>query len=241
MTTKPYKLLRDKISLKARAASSKKAKNILTEMNYREQIFKTKFKNASKYLGVDPDQIISLKLRDMVSSYSEYHEMLQTLEHEVGIKSSSIDDDFQGRGHLVTQDNQKIIIVEHETGLEILYITGSISSLITLIPLVMQAWGAIRGHLGRRHNHHIQSVEIRRIDANGGLHEDRTQSDNPTSALLTAARFLESDLQSLRREAQAYKKRLVAVENELKRTKGIKAKKGTSNKKGPKAPKRNKK
>ena len=117
--------------------------------NYREEAFKIKFTNAGRHLGVTPDQVISLKLRDMVSSYNDYHEMLQTLEHETGVQSLPIKDDLQGRGHLVGQGDQKIIVVEHETGLEILYVAGSIASLIALIPLVLQAWGSVRGAQSR--------------------------------------------------------------------------------------------
>ncbi len=54
--------------------------------------------NASKHLGAAPDQIISLKLRDMVASYSEYHDMLRILDQEAGIQSSPIQDDLQGKG-----------------------------------------------------------------------------------------------------------------------------------------------
>ncbi len=65
-------------------------------MNYREKAFRDKFASASKHLGVPADQIISLKLRDVVSSYSEYHEMLRVLEHEAGVHWSEIDGDLQG-------------------------------------------------------------------------------------------------------------------------------------------------
>jgi hypothetical protein len=67
--------------------------------HYRENAFRTKFVNASKHLGAAPDQIISLKIRDMVASYSEYHDMLRILDHEAGIKWSPVKDDLQGKGH----------------------------------------------------------------------------------------------------------------------------------------------
>ena len=117
--------------------------------DYRQKTFKAKFTSASKHLGVDPDQVISLKLRDMVASYSEYQELLHVLEQEVGIHWSEVDGNLQGKGYLVDHDDQKVIVVEHETGLELLYIAGSIASLIGLIPLVIQAWGSVRGYLDR--------------------------------------------------------------------------------------------
>ena len=38
-----------------------------------------------------------------------------------------------GDAYVISQDQQKLVIVEHETGLEILYIAGSIASLIGLV------------------------------------------------------------------------------------------------------------
>lgn len=205
-------------------------------MNYREKAFRTKFMNAGRHLGVAPDRVISLKLRDMVSSYNDYHEMLLLLEHETGIQSIPIKDDLQGRGYLVGQGDQKIIVVEHETGLEILYVTGSIASLIGLIPLVLQAWGAIRGHLDRSHANHIRGIEIRRIDAAGNLREDH-QHDLPISSsfplnilnstIFSAARVLENDLKSLTDEVRSHSERLDTLEKGLNVTRGVKSKKQT--------------
>ena len=193
--------------------------------DFRQKAFDAKFASASELLGVDPDQVISLKLRDTVASYSEYHELLTVLEHEVGIRSSDVDGDLQGRGHLVDHDGQRIIVVEHETGLEILYIAGSVASIVGLIPLVLQAWGSLRGYLDRRHSHHFRSVEIRRLDAKGRLCEDQSHglagpSTFPLSVLNTAlsstARVLDADLHALRAEVKSLGKRLAAIEKEMK-------------------------
>jgi hypothetical protein len=215
--------------------------------NYREEAFKIKFMNAGRHLGVTPDQVISLKLRDIVSSYNDYHEMLQTLEHETGIQSLPIKDDLQGRGHLVGQRDQKIIVVEHETGLEILYVAGSIASLIGLIPLVLQSWGSVRGFLDRRHANHIRSIEIRRVDAAGNLREEH-QHDLPISStspinilnstLFSAARVLENDLKSLMDEVRSHNERIAALEKGLSVYKVVKTKKKTNKKSSNKALKR---
>lgn len=202
--------------------------------DHRNAAFKTKFTNASKYLGVAPDQVISLKFRDMVSSYSQYHEMLRLLEHEAMIPSFPVQDDFQGQGHIVGQGDQKIIVVEHETGLEILYIAGSVASIIGIIPLVLRCWGAVRGYLDRRHANHTRSIEIRRIDIAGNLREEHSNgfsvtpffsSDGLTAALFSAAQTLESDLKALRLEVQSNKERLAAIEKSLKKSKASTAKK----------------
>lgn len=193
--------------------------------DYRQKAFKAKFASASRYLGVDPGQVISLKLRDVVPSYSEYHELLRVLEQEVGIHYSEVQGDLQGRGYLVDHDGQKLIIVEHETGLELLYIGGSIASLIGLVPLVLQAWGSVRGHLDRHHGRHFSNVEIRRLDAKGKLCEDHSHgltgpSVFPLSilntALSSAARVLDAEVHALRQEVKRLSKRLSGIEKEVK-------------------------
>jgi hypothetical protein len=189
--------------------------------DYRQQAFKTKFQSAAAHLGVTPYQIVSLKLRDVVSSYSDYHDMLDGLEREVGVQSTPIKDDLQGKGYLVGKDKQKVIVVEHETGLEILYIAGSVASLIGLVPLVLQSWHAIRGFMGRRHHSHISGVEIRRLDSQGKLQEEHDHSFPlsfssplalPHSALLSASRVLEKEFESLRKQVESHSARIAALE-----------------------------
>jgi hypothetical protein len=203
--------------------------------------------NASKHLGVAPDQIISLKLRDMVTSYSEYHNMLRILDHEAGIQSSPIQDDLQGKGHLVSQGDQRIIVVEHETGLEILFVASSIASLIGLVPLVLQAWSSIRGHFTRRHANHIRDVEIRRIDSAGNLQEEHPHNltsssifplSTLNSVILSVANVLEDDLKSLRQEVRSQNERLTAIEKALKPPNKVTTKKRTDKKSSNKKLKR---
>ena len=218
-----------------------------TRTDYRQNAFRIKFMNASKHLGVAPDQIISLKLRDMVTSYSEYHNMLRILDHEAGIQSSPIQDDLQGKGHLVSQGDQRIIVVEHETGLEILFVASSIASLIGLVPLVLQAWSSIRGHFTRRHANHIRDVEIRRIDSAGNLQEEHPHNltsssifplSTLNSVILSVANVLEDDLKSLRQEVRSQNERLTAIEKALKPPNKVTTKKRTDKKSSNKKLKR---
>lgn len=135
-------------------------------------------------------------------------------------------------------------MVEHETGLEILYIAGSIASLIGLIPVVFQAWGIIIGCFDRHHANHIQRVEIRRIDTAGNFLEG-TQHGLPvssafpinvlSSALFGAARVLENDLQTLRDKVQSHSQRLAGIEKGLKAAKGVTTQKQTNKKSSNKA------
>jgi hypothetical protein len=144
-------------------------------MDYREKTFKEKFDCAATHLGVKPEQIISLKMRDTVTSYSDYRDLIESLKREAGFQCTEINNGLQGKGYLLTNNKNKIIIVEHETGMEILYYTisiaGSIASLICIVPIVLQTWQNIRGHFSRR-NDLDQDIEIRRLDNNGHLREE---------------------------------------------------------------------
>ena len=171
-----------------------------------------------------PAQVISLKLRESVSSYSEYQHLLQTFEHELGISWQKVDGNLQGTGYLVGDTKVRVIVVEHETGLEILYIAGSIASLIGLIPLVLQYWSRIRGHHGPPHPRDFRSVEIRRLDNNGHLHDDRSLGlaapwSAPLSfintALTSAAEVIDSEIKALRDDVRTLTDRVAELEKKI--------------------------
>jgi hypothetical protein len=191
-------------------------------MDYREQAFRTKFANSAKHLGVSQEEVISLKIRETVSSYGEYQSLIAALEIEAGLQCSKVPDDLQGHGYLLTDGKTKAIIVEHETGLEILYIAGSIASLIGLIPVVLSFWSGLRGRAGQSHHHGGQGVEIRRIDRTGHLVEDMAHGLLPTpamthlslvsSALASAAEVLDADMKDLRAQVKTLTARVEAME-----------------------------
>lgn len=193
-------------------------------MNYREKAFQCKFSDAAKEFGVAPEQIVSLKARENVGAYHEYKGLLDTLQREAGLDHSPVSGNFQGHGHLVGNAKTKVIVVEHETGLEILYIAGSVASIIGLVPLVLRCWKAIRGHF-RGHRHpDFHMLEIRRLDNNGQLIEKRnhgmglpwTESfDVVNPALLSAAENIDGELQRLKATVEALVARVDAVEKGL--------------------------
>jgi hypothetical protein len=128
---------------------------------------------------------------------------------------------LQGQGHLISHGKTKLIIVEHETGLEILYVAGSIASLVGLIPLVLQCWGGIRGYLSRPHHRDFQRVEIRRLDGKGHLVEASDHGlaaplSAPLSvintAITSAAEALDEEIHHLRKEVQMLTVRVAALE-----------------------------
>jgi hypothetical protein len=192
-------------------------------MNHREQAFRNKFADAATHLGAAPEQLASLKIRENVGGYEEYHELLHALEHHAGIRSRSVQGDFQGNGYLVEQSKTKVVIVEHETGLEVLYIAGSIASLLSLIPLILRCWSVVRGD-GRHRPPDFRQVEMRRLGDNGRLVEDRkTGLDVPWAAplsimntvLISAAETIDGEIQGLRLAVQKAAKRIDTLEKTI--------------------------
>ena len=192
-------------------------------MDHRTESFKTKFSEAGQLLGVTPKDVVSLKLRENVSSYDEYRNFFRALEHEAGFQCSPVDGDLQGKAYLLSDGSSRVIIVEHETGLEILYIAGSIASLIGILPLIVQSWRAFRGHHAGRRDFDDRGVEIRRIDEKGHLAEEhiheRTMFDiRPFTAntflATSAAKTIESELQQIKEQIKALSGRVDALEGQ---------------------------
>lgn len=184
-------------------------------MDYREKAFKEKFNNASLYLGVAPIQIISLKFRETVHSYSEYHNLLDILQREANISHKKLKDNFQGTGYLISDSNSKVILVEHETGLEILYIAGSVASLVGLVHLISQCWIRMRNHFDFHPDRDFRDLEIRKIDEKGKIKEDRVRRHGtlgmsfvPSSLIISATQNLENEIKSLKQEIKILSKRI---------------------------------
>ncbi|MGA3333582.1 MAG: hypothetical protein ABSC62_05390 [Terracidiphilus sp.] len=202
-------------------------------MDYREEAFRRKFNNAAHHLNVSADQIVSLKFRENVGSYGDYRDLLDTLEHEAGIHYSEVDGDLQGRGYIVGLEKAKLLLVEHETGLEVLYIAGSIASLFGLIPLVLQGWAAIRGRFPGRHAQMDGPVEIRRIDNAGRLQEEHLRSQQLSASLLhigtfaptvsMAAALMEEETRNLSRQIEKLSSRIEALEKKAQRGQAVTA------------------
>ncbi len=202
-------------------------------VDYREKAFKEKFADAAAQLGVSSEQIVSLKVRENVGAYHEYQELLGVLGREARIDHAPVPGNFQGKGHLVGDTKTKIIIVEHETGLEILYVAGSIASIVGLVPLVLQCWRAVRGHLrGSRHHDFPATVETRRLDSGGHLVEERNHGmglpwsdsfDIVNRALLSAAEDIDGEMQHLKSAVADLVERVDAIEKRCAKKKPRKA------------------
>ena len=64
-------------------------------MDYRTKNFQDKFASASTVLGVPPTEIMSVKLRDMVKSDSEYSAFFHELEHRYRFRVTPVQGEFQ--------------------------------------------------------------------------------------------------------------------------------------------------
>lgn len=112
--------------------------------DWRLKSFLAKFQAAAVELGAaSPRDVESLKFRDSSSS-QDYRALLAEISP---LKVDEIQGNYQGKAWKLTDaDDNSVIIVEHETGLEILYIAGAVASIVSLVPLVVNLWNRMRDH-----------------------------------------------------------------------------------------------
>jgi hypothetical protein len=154
-------------------------------MDNRELSFQKKFESAAQILGSDKSEIVSIKLREHIARHTEYMHLLQILELLANISQKPVKKDLQGDGYVIENNGNKIIIVEHETGPEILYIAGSIASLVGLIPLIIQIWRGIKKEIDYPHHSGYEGMEIRKLNKNGKLNESHDINLSMSSGIPT--------------------------------------------------------
>ncbi len=140
-----------------------------------------RFRAAKSHLGSKNIQnLFSLKYRHHYVNGPEYSQFIDDhLRRTLGFDVARVDGEFGGQAWLVTDKAQnKAILVEHETGLEILGAIGSVASLITLLPLISSGWTNLRHRFFRPHFDHpdVEGIEVRRLDQNEVLIEQRVPS-----------------------------------------------------------------
>jgi len=189
-------------------------------MENRQNSFISKFTDAQKYLGGNSiHDLVSIKYRDNVGR-SSYQELIKRfLMAEMDLEVEEVMGDFSGRAWLVQDnDHNKALLVEHETGLEILYLAGSIASLISLIPPIISGWRFVRSRFSGNPSPREIGIEIRVINNNDHLLERR---------IIRVEDYILSESMS---EIAALKKRVEQLEYELRKGKENRTKK-RSNKK----------
>jgi hypothetical protein len=169
--------------------------------NWREKDFITKFEAAAVEFNVSSHRNIeSLKFRDI--RFYDYKELINDLRPLKVIKISGT---YQGNAWKLTDaDHNSIIIVEHETGLEILYVVGAVASIVSMVPLIINTWGRKRDHLPPfRGRFGTAAAERRRFDRNNKLVEELAP---PVEVIV---------LQHLLRQNDALSERISSLEDEI--------------------------
>jgi hypothetical protein len=110
----------------------------------------------------------------------EYSQFIDDhLRRTLGLNVARVDGDFGGQAWLVTDKAQnRAVLVEHETGLEILGAIASVATLIQLLPLISSGWTNLRHRFFRPHFDHPdgEGIEVRRFDQNEVLIEQQAPS-----------------------------------------------------------------
>lgn len=150
-------------------------------MDYRTDQFMRRFRNARSFLDTQTIQeLVSFKYREHCVSNADYSHFIDGyLKTCPGVEVEPLGNDFGEQAWLVKyRERRCVILVQHETGLEILGAAGSIASLIGLIPLVALGWTRIRQRFfhPRFDAPDNDGVEIRSFDKNNHLVEQRAPS-----------------------------------------------------------------
>lgn len=150
-------------------------------MDYRTEQFMRRFRNAQSHLDTQTIQeLISFKYREHCASNADYSHFVDAyLMAHPGVEVKTLGNDFGEQAWLVKdQERRRAILVQHETGLEILGAAGSIASLIGLIPLIAWGWTKIRQRFfhSRFDPTDNNGVEIRSFDKNNHLVEQQAPS-----------------------------------------------------------------
>jgi len=146
------------------------------KMNNDDKYYISKFSSAQGYLQVDSiEKIASIKIREN-SNYSSYRDLIEYIgSSNTRIKIKEAQGDFHGSGWVLEDEiDNRVLLIEHETGLEILYIAGSIASLIQLVPFVINGWKQISDIFNRNSRFdHRAKVEIRILDKDRSIVETK--------------------------------------------------------------------
>jgi hypothetical protein len=150
-------------------------------VNNRTDSFAQRFRSAKTLLKAPAiHDLVSLKYRERHDvPGSEYSHFINDLRQDSELDVAPVDGGFGGQAWLVTDKVQnRAILVEHETGLEILGAIGSVASLIALLPMISSGWTRLRHRffdpLYDRPD--VRGIEVRRIDLSGNLIEQQLPS-----------------------------------------------------------------
>ena len=150
-------------------------------MDSRTDSFAQRFRSAQTHLKTQGiHDLVSLKYRGRHDvPGSAYLYLVDDLTRDQGLDVVPVDGTFGGQAWLVTDRAQnRAILVEHETGLEILGAIGSVASLIALLPMISSGWTRLRHRFfGPPYDRpDVEGIEVRRIGPDGNLIEQQLPS-----------------------------------------------------------------
>ena len=185
-------------------------KSVMTQ-NIRGQ-----FESASKELNAKSySEIESLKFRSM-PSYHSYIDLLTQFRSEMKVVKAS--GTYHGTAWKVTNRNGcSILIVEHETGLEILYVTGAVASVLEIIWKAASLWNRSRPRQFPNPDFGPSGMERRRFDEKGQMIEEVVPSLD--AVLLTHLMEMYTDLSIRVSKVEEYLIRSLKLEKEEKEKK----------------------
>lgn len=176
-------------------------------MSEEQKYFEQKFKECSKFLKSNPKDIISLKYKEFRDNYY-YTELLDQLNNIDNVKINNIGNAMNGKAFKISYGEQNIIIVEHETGLEVLCIAGSIASLVSLVLYVSSMINDHRKGYTRFPNG-MRSTEIRYFDKKGNFRKEYKANYIPTEIFLLP--------QAYNQEIESLKQKIVTLEKKIEK------------------------
>lgn len=146
--------------------------------DYRINSLIKRFENIQEILKLKSyNNLTSIKFRESCVYPSDYQHFIDYLKHDLSYTINSLDKNFE-KIHIISNFNDnKIILIEHETGLEL--ILSDISSAIGIISGVVAVWKFSRNKFNRhkydRDDFKSQDdkirIEIRKINSKNLLNE----------------------------------------------------------------------
>lgn len=142
----------------------------VNRIEWRKKEFVDKFRAAALELGGNYKDVQSIKFKDSSGS-KDYRDLINQL---VVFKPIQVDGNYQGRAWKLTDSHDNsIVIVEHETGLEILYILGAYASFVSVVPVVVSIWERMRDEWPpRRGRFNPNQIDRRYFNGKGSLIEE---------------------------------------------------------------------
>jgi hypothetical protein len=185
-------------------------------MNRDDKYFEQKFNECSKFIKANPKDIVSLKYRE-IRDHNYYQELLSNLNNIEGLKIENLGHIMNGISYKISYGSQRVVLVEHETGLEILYISGSIASLIALIlQVASMISGRRKGMQGYPND--LRDVEVRYFDKKGEFIEDHRSNYLPFEIFLLPQALI-TDIEMLNKRVANLEKKIKQLTDKQKNNK----------------------